>query len=167
MGLFKGVGVEVGYLHYWELKRDSFTDEFVKEAAFVIADNADEVKGLEINDKHIAFNGWDGLDRFIFTGNKDSYCKTGILSPENYDKPICAILLLAVYHFGEDMHLESDGLATIHIEPETRRVNKFWEEALQYVQETFDYEFKRECYKDEFEQDRIRFFPLKEKKKII
>lgn len=150
----------MGYLHYWELKRNNFTNEFIKEAAFVIADNSDEVKGLKINEEHIAFNGWDGFDRFIFTGNKDSYCKTGIFSPENYDKPICAILLLAVYHFGEDMHLESDGLATIHIEPETKRVNKSWEEALQYVEKTFNYQFKREYYKDEVDQDRIKLIPV-------
>ncbi|MFB8426009.1 hypothetical protein ACFC4S_28750 [Priestia megaterium] len=150
----------MGYLHYWELERHTFTDEFIKEAAFVIADNVDEVKELEINEKYIAFNGWDGFDRFIFTGNRDSYCKTGIFSPENYDKPICAILLLAVWHFGESMHLESDGLATIHIEPETKRVSRHWEEVLQYVKETFNYQFQRESYKDEVDQDRIKLIPI-------
>jgi hypothetical protein len=65
------------------------------------------------------------------------------------------------------MHLESDGLATIHIEPETKRVNKSWEKALQYVEETFNYHFRRECYKDEYDQDRIEIFPVCEIKKDL
>lgn len=143
----------MGYVHYFSNNFGVFPIEFVSDITDVIMDHINILDRIQITKTLIQFNGKPGSDceTFHFRTNHSDWCKTGRFWVEDYDLPVCSVLLLAIFHLNSSV--TSDGLATLFVNPETKSVSKYWETAIEYVKEKFGYSFDREFYYDEYNQE--------------
>ncbi|WP_428910715.1 hypothetical protein [Niallia sp. Krafla_26] len=152
----------MGYVHYFGNDVEVFPEEFIIDVTSVIMEHINILDRIQITKTLIQFNGKPGssCETFHFRANHSDWCKTGRFWVEDYDLPVCSVLLLAIYHLNAEV--TSDGLATLFVNLEKQSVSKYWEAAIQYVKQKFDYIFERELYFDEYKQERIRLNPLSE-----
>jgi hypothetical protein len=158
----------MGYDHSWKLEVP-FTETFIKEVNQVIKKYENILEHASVNEDAILLNGLDdmGYETFHLRPKQGNWCKT---DAREYDEPVCMILLLAVYHFGENFHLGSAGLAVDKEQFKNHQFYGYWNEALDEVEKMFGYTFDvtEDIDEDEEEEDEeykqwysVKFVPKK------
>ncbi|WP_251553961.1 hypothetical protein [Neobacillus muris] len=128
----------MGYTHYFELKAD-LKSEVLRDVSEII-DHNEEILAYEddetgrkpsVNEKEIRFNGrdGDGHETFLIEKGVWEFCKT---ARKPYDLPVCEVLLVLKYHYGDDFSLSSDGFCTDGLDGN-------WAEAYENVKGQFKY----------------------------
>lgn len=151
----------MGYLHRWEwVNQQPFSLSFIRDVQRVITDHQEIMRNVLITDKLISFNGKDGhgCETFMFRSDvSGGSVKTGRFDVASYDLVVSSILLLARAEYGKNIDLQCDGLMTVFVNPETLKVSRFWEAAIDYVEKAFGYTFQRTLAHDEYNQEVVRF----------
>lgn len=110
----------MGYTHYWKTPKGlgdpTKWEAFTTDARQIIANaeiplgNWEGIDEPEITDSFVGFNGRgdDGHESFILERKPLAFCfcKTNM---KPYDTVVCAVLICAKHHFGEDIRITSDG----------------------------------------------------------
>lgn len=129
----------MGYTHYYELKSDLTSEvlndvsEIVNHYRSILAYERDEIdRKPMINREAIRFNGLegDGHETFLVKKGVREFCKT---ARKSYDLPVCEVLAVLKYHYGDQFNLYSDGFSTDEIDGN-------WEWAYENVKKRFNYE---------------------------
>lgn len=131
----------MGYVHYFELKAD-LTDKVLDDVMKtinhyeeIVAYKSNETdRKASINKKEIRFNGREGYgsETLLIEKGKSNFCKT---AGRAYDLPVCEVLAVLKYHYGDDFELFSDGFCE-----KEEGYNESWALAYENVIKRFKYE---------------------------
>lgn len=137
----------MGYTHYWKVKGElplnAINDikKIIPEYRDIIQFEEDDNSEPLISKELIHFNGIgeDGHETFCIQPNDEDFCKT---NEKPYDMPVCISLLILKHHLKEDMGLSSDGFWVTKEDFIKRKLDGYWNKAIEYVKQKFGYEFE-------------------------
>ena len=146
----------MGYVHSYGLTKDievipaeafSKIEEIVEKYKDILRFECDEDRDPQVTNTSIRFNGYGehGYETFSFSVKEDTYyCKT---NTKDYDAAITKILLV-LFQYIPEFNLSSDGFWIYEKQAkefeETGKVelDGYWNEALDYLKETYGIEFE-------------------------
>jgi len=136
----------MGYTHYFELKEE-LTEEVLNDVRRVLNKypelrfECDSDEPPVVSREYIRFNGVgeDGYETFYVEPFRREFCKT---NREFYDLPVCEVLLVLKYYYGDSFDLSSDGFWVNKEEFERGELGGNWGIALENVRDEFGYRFK-------------------------
>jgi len=135
----------MGYTHYFNFNNgiNEFSEKVLNEITTVTEKYQDILVVDELSKMLINLNGIeeDSYETFYISTDLTSFnfCKT---ARRPYDLPVCEILLILKYHYGDNFNLKSDGFAVSRGKFEAKEIEDTWMEALENIKGNFGYEFE-------------------------